>query len=337
MKKSISIIIPNYNKSSTIGKCLEAAFASNYSNFEVIVVDDCSTDNSIGIIRQFPCKLIQLQRHSGASKARNVGAQNSSSEIFFFIDADCLLQKNTLALVNNVFIKYGSAVIGGTYTRLPYDDVFFSTFQSIYVNYFETKKEEPDYIAAHAMIIDSDIFNKSGGFYGGFLPIIEDVEFSHRLRRAGYRLLMNPDIQVQHIFNFTLIRSLKNAFRKSLYWTIYSMKNRDLLKDSGAASAELKLNVASCFLTALLVIVFFIFKNAALLILIPFVIIFNLFVSRRFLKAIADAKGLSFAVTAALYYTMPYPLAVGAGALAGMAGYFMGFKPKRYTDDVFAS
>ena len=51
MNKRISVIIPNYNGSSTIGRCLEAAFSSEYDNFEVIVTDDYSTDNSVEIIK----------------------------------------------------------------------------------------------------------------------------------------------------------------------------------------------------------------------------------------------------------------------------------------------
>ncbi|WP_176230527.1 glycosyltransferase family 2 protein, partial [Candidatus Hakubella thermalkaliphila] len=166
MNKRISVIIPNYNGSSTIGRCLEAAFSSEYDNFEVIVTDDCSTDNSAEIIKGFPCKFIFLDKHYGASRARNTGAKNSSGEILFFIDADCLLQKNTLAAVNRAFSEYynetsmlpspphpplnkggqGGVVIGGTYTAIPYDKDFFTTFQSIFINYSETKKEPPDYI-----------------------------------------------------------------------------------------------------------------------------------------------------------------------------------------------
>ena len=85
MNKRISVIIPNYNGSSTIGRCLEAAFSSEYDNFEVIVTDDCSTDNSIEIIKEFPCKFISLDKHSGASKARNTGAENSSGKILFLL------------------------------------------------------------------------------------------------------------------------------------------------------------------------------------------------------------------------------------------------------------
>ena len=189
-----------------------------------------------------------MDKHSGASRARNTGAKNSGGEILFFIDADCLLQKNTLASVNKAFLISENAIIGGTYTAIPYDKDFFSTFQSIFINYSETKKEPPDYIPTHAMAIARDIFMKSGGFKENFLPILEDVEFSHRLRKMGYKLTMNSEILVRHIFNFTLIKSMKNAFRKSMYWTIYSLKNKDLLTDSGTASIELKFNVASFFL-----------------------------------------------------------------------------------------
>ncbi|TAL24620.1 MAG: glycosyltransferase, partial [Nitrospirae bacterium] len=60
MHKLISVIIPNYNGEATIGKCLEAVFSSEYDKFEVVVVDDCSNDNSVEIIKRFPCRLISL-------------------------------------------------------------------------------------------------------------------------------------------------------------------------------------------------------------------------------------------------------------------------------------
>jgi len=323
MNKRISVIIPNYNGSSTIGRCLEAAFSSEYDNFEVIVTDDCSTDNSAEIIKKFPCKLIPLDRHSGASRARNTSAKNSSGEILFFIDSDCILHKNTLASVNKVFLASEDAIIGGTYTVIPYDKDFFSTFQSIFINYSEMKKEPPDYIPTHAMVIARDIFMKSGGFQESFLPILEDVEFSHRLRKTGCKLTMNSEMLVRHIFNFTLIKSLKNAFRKSLYWTVYSLKNKDLLADSGTASYELKINVATLFLNALLTMLFFYFKNTTFLISIFVIYAVNLVVSRGLIKAFYKAKGLSFVIFATLYYTLIYPFPVGAGAFSGIMKYIM--------------
>ncbi|MBI4684158.1 MAG: glycosyltransferase [Nitrospirae bacterium] len=326
MNRRISVIIPNYNSASTIGKCIETAFSSRYENFEIVVVDDCSTDNSADIIGKFPCRFIRLDRHYGASRARNTGAENSSGEILFFIDADCILQENTLELVNKAFDRAEDIITGGTYTLLPYNNDFFSTFQSIFINYFETKCDEPDYIATHAMAVAPDIFKKAGGFSEDFLPILEDIEFSHRLKKLGYRLKTIPEISVQHIFNFTLIKSLKNAFRKSMYWTIYSLKNKDLLADSGTASAELKINVVSYFFIVFFLLLYAFLKINILLIAILPVITFNLYINRRLLTAFYKAKGLAFGLSAALYYTMLYPLSVGTGSLYGIVRYLYNFK-----------
>lgn len=322
MEKRISIVIPNFNKAETVGKCLEAAINSDYGNFEIIVVDDCSTDSSVEVISMFPCRLIRLEQRSGTSKARNTGAKNSTGDIIFFIDSDCLLQRDTLSIVNSVFSETApGTVVGGTYTLIPHDRTFYSTFQSVFVHYFETKNtENPDYIAAHAMILTGDVFEKSGGFPETFLPIIEDVELSHRLRASGYRLVMEPRIQVEHIFNFSFTRSLRNAVRKTEHWTMYSMyslKNRDLFADSGCASRELKINVASFALSLFLMIGWFISRNQLFPFLLASNLLFNAGVNRGLFTAFYDAKGGCFACLAALYYTLVYPVPVGLGTTKG--------------------
>jgi glycosyltransferase involved in cell wall biosynthesis len=323
VEKRISVIIPNHNGGRTMGKCLEALCASRYDNFEVIVVDDCSDDDSVAIIQRFPCRLIALSSHSGASKARNTGAAAGSGDLLFFIDADCVVEKDTLSLVNRAAQGRQRVFCGGTYTKTAYDDTFFSTFQSVFIHYSETKKSEPDYIASHAMVIDRRTFEQSGGFPEDFMPIIEDVEFSHRLKRTGVKLAMDPAILVRHIFNFTLFKSLRNAFRKSRYWTSYSLKNRDLFHDSGTASLELKTNVASLFFGVVFIMIAI--ASGKELLLIPAVLLFllNISVNRNLFAAFYRAGGLSFALFAAFYYMLVYPVAVGTGSLAGMASYYL--------------
>jgi len=325
----ISVIIPNHNGAKTIGLCLEAALAAEYPNFEVLVVDDCSTDSSIAIIDSYPCRLIRLPKHGGASKARNTGAQNSRGDLLFFIDADCILEPDTLAKAAAAFDKEGpGVVIGGTYTWLPYDKKIFSIFQSIFIHYSETKNcSAPDYIATHAMLISKELFLKSGAFDEHFMPILEDVEFSHRLKKSGVRLLMAPEVQVQHIFNFSLVKSLRNGFRKSKYWSVYSIKNKDLLADSGTASQEIKINVLANFLVLLLLLGAILLKSGLPLLAALLVVFSNLYFNRKLLMAFYAAGGPSFAIFAVLYYTLVYPLAVGTGALAGLFSYYLGLQP----------
>ena len=331
MKKTISLIIPNYNGSSTIGKCLEAALSSKYGNFEVVVVDDCSVDNSVEIIRQFPVQLVALEKHAGASSARNRGAEKSRGEILFFTDADCLLRDDALSLANEAVAGNPGAIIGGTYTALPYDVGFFSTFQSLFIRYSETKKKEPDYLAGHAMVMEASLFRESGGFPQDILAIPEDVKFSHNLRRRGHRLIMKPELQVTHVFDFSLQKSLRNAFRKAKFWTVYSLENRDLLADSGTASLELKINGAFFSLNVLCVLLFFYRQEPSWFLPVPFLFGANLITSRGLLKLSFRSKGLWFAVAAAMYYSLVYPLPVIAGACAGIVKHGLIRRDKKVT------
>jgi GT2 family glycosyltransferase len=321
MNTRLSVIIPNHNGSAFVDTCLKALFSARHQPFEVIVIDDGSTDNSADIISRFPCRLIRLEKKGGASKARNIGAKNSLGNALFFIDVDCVVQDDTILHAINAYDKNRDLVIGGSYTPIAFDDTFFSTFQSIFINYSELRTVEPDYIASHAMVMGRDVFEMTGGFREDFAPIIEDVEFSHRLKRSGQRLIMDNAILVRHIFNYDLRKSLRNAFRKSKYWIAYSMGNRDLMADSGTASLELKFNVFCSSLIWFFFLCFIISPDTFFLACMIIVFTFNLAVNRSLIKAFFREKGRSFGIRATLYYSLAYPLSVAAGGAAGMAYY----------------
>ncbi len=318
----ISVIIPNYNGEKTLDLCLAATTSIKDEAVEIIVVDDCSEDRSRDIIRRFPCTLIESSKHAGASRARNIGAQQARGDILFFTDSDCLLQENTLSQLRIMLASTDAhTVIGGTYTPQPYDEGFFGRFQSVFINYSETRNLlQTDYIATHAMAINTDLFHRSGGFAEDQWPILEDVEFSHRLRRAGVTLVMQPAIQVQHIFNFSLLDSCNNAIRKTRYWIQYSLRNRDLFADSGTASIELKLNVSIFFIS--LILAFGLAKGyTTALAAIIFLSLINLYINRRLFKAFYDTNGPLFSLGASLYYLLAYPFPVAVGSIAGFSDF----------------
>ena len=330
MQPLVSLIIPNRNGAATLARCLQAALASHYPRFEVIVVDDASADDSVAVIRRYPCRLVRLECHGGAAQARNVGAAHARGEILFFTDADCLLEKHALACAVDTLARTGpGAVVGGTYTRAPADRRFFSRFQSVFIHYCETRSTSPDYLATHALAIRAAYFRRCGGFREDFLPILEDVEFSHRLRRQGQRLVMNPAILARHVFNYSAAHSLRNAFRKSMYWTLYSLRQRDLLADSGTASLGLKANVVA-YAASLSLLALALFTGEPLWAAAAAAALgLNLYANRGLLAAFHRARGLPFALAAGLYYLLVYPLPVGAGATAGLLRYPRRTGPRR--------
>ncbi|WP_277640134.1 glycosyltransferase family 2 protein [Wolinella succinogenes] len=87
----ISVVIPMFNRSKTIKRCLDSVCSQTYSNLEVIVVDDCSTDNSTDVVENYSdnrVRLVKLEKNSGAQAARNNGILNANGEWIAFLDSD---------------------------------------------------------------------------------------------------------------------------------------------------------------------------------------------------------------------------------------------------------
>ena len=94
----ISIVIPLYNKEKSIATTLESVLAQSYTNYEVIVVDDGSTDNSANVVRELVNDKIRLisKPNGGVCSARNRGIQEAKSQYVAFLDADDLWEKDYL-------------------------------------------------------------------------------------------------------------------------------------------------------------------------------------------------------------------------------------------------
>lgn len=104
-KPLVSVIIPAYNEEDYIGNCIDSLLNQSYKNFEVIVVDDGSTDKTPGILRKYPkIKLLEGQ-HKGPGFSRNLGSRKAKGEILVFIDADMTFDKDYLANLVNPLIK----------------------------------------------------------------------------------------------------------------------------------------------------------------------------------------------------------------------------------------
>src|SRR3989338_7677744 len=92
----ISVIIPVYNAARTLFNCLDSIFNLDYTDFEVIIVNDCSTDNSLDIAKQYNVKIINHEKNFGPGVARNNGAKIANGSILAFTDSDCEVPRDWL-------------------------------------------------------------------------------------------------------------------------------------------------------------------------------------------------------------------------------------------------
>ena len=100
MNSFVDIILPNYNKEFFLEETINSILNQNYNNWQLLIIDDCSTDNSRTIIQKFSknekIKIIYLKKNKGVSFTRNLGIRLSNSKYISFLDSDDLWAANTL-------------------------------------------------------------------------------------------------------------------------------------------------------------------------------------------------------------------------------------------------
>lgn len=123
MSVKLSIIIPNYNKGEYIEECLNSIINQNYSDYEIIVIDDCSTDNSLSILEKFNKKyefitLIKHNYNKNGSNTRNEGIEIAKGDYILFFDSDDILEPNILKICMKKIIETNADLLIANYYNL---------------------------------------------------------------------------------------------------------------------------------------------------------------------------------------------------------------------------
>jgi glycosyltransferase involved in cell wall biosynthesis len=228
----VSFVIPMYNAEKTIATTLDAIMKSDYRDFEVIVVDDGSTDSSIEIVKKYNCRLVNSDKRSGAAAARNIGVQHSIGDIIFFIDSDIVIKPDTTNYIIKVFQDNQEivAIVGILSKDNPYSD-FSSQYKNLHMHYY--MKNMPRYISCvytSVTAIKKDAFLKIGLFDSKSCKVcsasVEDIELGQRISDAGFKILLDPNLQVVHFRKFTLWSLIKNDFKRAIDWSsLFFQKN----------------------------------------------------------------------------------------------------------------
>ena len=91
MVEKVTLYIPTYNAEKTLRKCLESVFSQTYPLWEILLVDDGSSDNTVEIARQYNVKIIQHQENKGISVTRNTAISHSNGDFLAGVDSDVTL------------------------------------------------------------------------------------------------------------------------------------------------------------------------------------------------------------------------------------------------------
>lgn len=223
--QKISIITPVFNSSLYIRDCIISILNQSYTNFEHILIDDCSTDDSVKIIKEFSMhdnrvKLIQLTENGGAGIARNIGIEAAEGRFIGFLDADDYWHKDKLKIQLDFMLKNNYSF---TYTQYYIVDEN-SNIQGIVkspvkVNYIDILRN--GYIGCLTAMYDVD---KIGKYYMPiirkrqdwvlWIKILKDVGEAYGVPQAlGYYRVGNNSLSSN---KFKLIKHNFNVYYKVL-------------------------------------------------------------------------------------------------------------------------
>jgi cellulose synthase/poly-beta-1,6-N-acetylglucosamine synthase-like glycosyltransferase len=217
----VSVVVCAYNAERTMDACLASLRTLNYPDYEVIVVNDGSTDTTLAISERHkatydadpdgPRMVIIDQPNKGLSVARNVGAQAATGEIVAYTDSDCVPDPDWLAFLVYKFVRRGFVAVGGPNFPPPEPHLVPA---AVAVSpggptHVLLNDEVAEHIPGCNMAFTKRVLEDIGGFEPVFAAAGDDVDLCWRLQNRGYAVGFSPAATVWHYRRNTVKAYLK--------------------------------------------------------------------------------------------------------------------------------
>lgn len=225
----ISVVIPVHNGAETLDACLQAACRLDYPDYEVIVVDDASTDTTAAIASRYACRIVSLPVNEGAARAKNIGAREATGEVVFFTDADVVLPPHALKLVAAQLADPQVCGVVGLLGDQIRHDGFGSQFKNLWMHYtYRRQPREVGLFFTSAAGMRRSVFLAEGGFDGQYrgASVAEDIEFGQRARSHGRRIVMEQRLAVEHLKRYTVGEVLRTDIQRARALALIALRNR---------------------------------------------------------------------------------------------------------------
>lgn len=203
----VSIVVPIKNRCNLLPNLIKNLSNLDYPEYEIIIVNDCSMDNTKELLKSYPVKSITLEKSVGSAEARNIGIKEAKNDIIALTDSDCFVSKNWLRNLVPYLNSYD--VVGGKVIFCDDTEKKFNPFNTKNETVL-TKESSINFLNTSNMIFKKEIWKFSGGFLN---YRIEDLEFSWRLLKKGFKLVYSPKGLVIHHGNRTPLQNIIKYFQ----------------------------------------------------------------------------------------------------------------------------
>lgn len=230
----ISVIVPARNDPKRLAKCLSALDQSTLTDFEVIVADDASTDDTPIVAESMGAKVVRLPRQSGAAGARNAAAEIARGEIIVFVDADVCVHPDTLEIAAKALEDPKIDAVFGSYDLDPGEPNLLSQYKNLAHRFFhQVSREDVTTFWTGCGAIRREVFNRYKFDAERFpRPSIEDIDLGARMVRDGRRIRIEKNLQAKHLKRWTMLGIFRSdIFDRAIPWTRLILREKSLPKD----------------------------------------------------------------------------------------------------------
>lgn len=202
-----TVIIPLYNKENFVRDAIKSILNQTFTDFELLIINDCSTDNSVEIASEFlseKVRIIHHEKNKGLAATRNTGIKTATSNYITFLDADDVWKPNFLKNIYNLISNFPEAKIFST----NYEEIWKGTLKTPingselleknytgYINFFKLNLKQGIYCHG-SVCFHKEVFEKIG-YYNESIQFSEDLDFNIR---ANYHFKLAYDKSPQMIY-----------------------------------------------------------------------------------------------------------------------------------------
>jgi len=233
----VSVVIPVYNAESTLAECLTRLCNSTLPAFEVVLVDDGSTDQTRAIAGNFPVRVVPTGGRVGPATARNLGARVAGGEVVFFMDSDVMVRSDTLSRVVARFAEDDVEGVVGVQAAVMRHRNLASQYKNLWMRwtYVRQTGDVPLFYTT-AAAIRREAFLRAGGFDVGYeTPNVEDTAFGQKLARLGIRVRVEPELEVEHVKRYSLWGLLRTDYLRAVSLTRLKLRQRSELAQNNTS------------------------------------------------------------------------------------------------------
>ena len=244
-KNKISVIIPVYNGEKTLKQCLTSIIKQDYIDYEIIIVDNNSIDNTKEIINNYMINNKNIryifEEKKGRGAARNAGINNSTGEIIAMTDSDCIVPSNWVSEITKPIREDGEKIVMGLEENIlenywskniqeEQEKFFRSHVGGNYIDFIDTKN-----FAIRSELIKKYMFDSN-------LKNLEDFDLAFRIKKTEkIRLLQN--VKVKHLHKNSFISwsklQIERGFWSFKIYTKYKIEDINIKKEKTMTSTSL--------------------------------------------------------------------------------------------------